>query len=188
MKFLGKYGAEGDILLPLLAEDTGRYFFIEVGSNGAEARKINLDAQAGQPLRIPNLFQENELITFKIKKRNRRLLYQDGQQLFSMLIDRNDGLLGENQLQGLTLAPDQNGFSLIASNRVLWQQQTPAKKWEIDLATLSTEQRSTCFLAACRASNIRVDRAPYLDRIEENGSMIIIHFKLPLSGVADIRI
>lgn len=190
MKFLGKYGAEGDILLPIQAEDTGLYFFTEVGSNGAEARKINLDVQTGQPIKVPNLFQENELITFKLKKRNRRLLSYEGQTLFSMLIDRNDGLVGEEP-QGITempLQPGENGFSLRSPSRLIWRQQTASNTWVIDLQDIEADKRAACYLAACRASNLRVDRKPYLDHIKEDGATITIHFYFPLSGLADIRI
>lgn len=202
MKFLGRYGAEGDILLPIQAEDTGTYFFIEVGRSGAAARKINLNVQAGEFLRVPNLFQENELITFKIKKRNRRLLSHDGAQLFSLLIDRNDGQVGLSPKGPIAeaatgapatatvvnLLPDQNGFSLFSHDRLIWQQQTASKTWVIDLSEVEASRRNTCYLAACRASNLRVDRLPYLDHIKEDGQTITVHFKLPLSGLADIRI
>lgn len=90
MKFLGKYSANGDIELPILAEDTGLYFFVEIGQNDAEVRKINLEVIEGQSIKIPNQFKENDFISFKIKKRNRRLIYHEEESVFSLLIDRED--------------------------------------------------------------------------------------------------
>jgi hypothetical protein len=90
MKYLGKYSPNGDIELPIVAEETGTYFFIQIGKKSAEVRKLSLKVQAGEQIVIPNLFQENELISFKIKKRNRRLVYHQDANFFSILIDRDD--------------------------------------------------------------------------------------------------
>lgn len=92
MKFLGKYSPNGDIILPIQAEDSGLYFFIEIGQNDAEIRKINLEVTAGNFITVPNVFQENDFISFKIKKRNRRLIYHENESKFSLLIDREDNV------------------------------------------------------------------------------------------------
>lgn len=90
MNFLGKYSPNGDITLPIQAEDTGIYFFIEIGQNDAEVRKINIQVTKGDFITVPNQFQENDFISFKIKKRNRRLIYHENESKFSLLIDRED--------------------------------------------------------------------------------------------------
>lgn len=92
MNFLGKYSPNGDITLPIQAEDTGIYFFIEIGQNDAEVRKINIPVTKGDFITVPNQFQENDFISFKIKKRNRRLIYQENESKFSLLIDREDNV------------------------------------------------------------------------------------------------
>lgn len=96
MKFLGTYSPHGDIRLPILAEESGKHFFVQIGQNGAEVRKLTLTAKAGEAFVVPNVFQENDFISFKIKKRNRRLVYFEDASLFSLLIGRDDGEVPED--------------------------------------------------------------------------------------------
>lgn len=74
-----------------------------------------------------------------------------------------------------------------SSTRAIWTQTQPNKVWIIDISKLDAKQRSECFLVSCKAGAVRIDKEPYLDRIEEYNDKLIIRFKLPVSGIAEIR-
>ena len=113
MKFLGKYDINQDAVLPIVAQDTGYYQFVD---KGGEYDGFKISVTKDEQITIPSKLLEQNLIHFKLKRRVKGLPY--------LRVDNNTefGILGEKGTPNTDTGGNDSGTASGSADEIIQEE------------------------------------------------------------------